>query len=63
MDQGTAVGRELFSGMFEEFPNLKFIHTMFVGNLFAVQNLTYQGARSRPRALRLHFPCLLQLDV
>jgi uncharacterized protein len=33
------VGRELFSGMFEEFPNLKFIHTMFGGNWFANQNL------------------------
>ena len=39
MDQATAVGRELFSGMFEEFPNLKFIHTMFGGNWFAQQKL------------------------
>jgi len=35
MDQSTAVGRELFSGMFEELPNLKFIHTMLGGNWFA----------------------------
>ena len=35
LDQQTAVGRELFSGMFDEFPNLKFIHTMFGGNWFA----------------------------
>ena len=39
MDQATAVGRELFSGMFDEFPNLKFIHTMFGGNWFANQKL------------------------
>lgn len=39
MDQATAVGRELFSGMFEEFPNLKFIHTMMGGNWFAQQKL------------------------
>ena len=39
MDQMTAVGRELFSGMFDEFPNLKFIHTMFGGNWFANQKL------------------------
>ena len=39
VDQATAVGRELFSGMFEEFPNLKFIHTMFGGNWFAQQKL------------------------
>ena len=39
LDQMTAVGRELFSGMFDEFPNLKFIHTMFGGNWFANQKL------------------------
>jgi predicted TIM-barrel fold metal-dependent hydrolase len=33
--QATAVGRELFSGMFTELPDLKFIHTMFGGNWFA----------------------------
>lgn len=37
--QATAVGRELYSGMFDEFPNLKFVHTMFGGNWFALQNL------------------------
>ena len=35
MDQGIAVGRELFSGMFEKFPNLRFVHTMLGGNFFA----------------------------
>jgi len=39
LDQATAVGRELYSGMFEEFPNLKFIHTMLGGNWFANYNL------------------------
>ncbi|MDR3288029.1 MAG: amidohydrolase [Peptococcaceae bacterium] len=39
LDQGLAVGRELFSGLFEEFPNLKFIHTMFGGNWFANYHL------------------------
>lgn len=38
-DQATAVGRELFSGMFEKMPNLKFIHTMLGGNWFANYNL------------------------
>lgn len=38
-DQATAVGRELFSGMFDEMPGLKFIHTMFGGNWFANANL------------------------
>lgn len=39
MDQSIAVGRELLSGMFDEFPNLKFIHTMFGGNWFSYYNL------------------------
>ena len=37
--QATAVGRELYSGMFDEFPNLKFIHTMFGGNWFALKDI------------------------
>jgi predicted TIM-barrel fold metal-dependent hydrolase len=35
VDQATAVGRELFSGLFLELPNLRFIHTMLGGNWFA----------------------------
>lgn len=38
-DQATAVGREIFSDLFDELPNLKFIHTMLGGNWFAAQNL------------------------
>jgi predicted TIM-barrel fold metal-dependent hydrolase len=39
VDQGTAVGRELFSGMFGEFPNLKMIHTMLGGAFFGIASL------------------------
>jgi predicted TIM-barrel fold metal-dependent hydrolase len=35
IDQMTAVGRELFSGLFEECPDLRFIHTMLGGGMFA----------------------------
>ncbi|MBL3699308.1 amidohydrolase family protein [Leucobacter luti] len=35
VDQGVAVGRELFSGMFDRMPGLRFIHTMMGGNWFA----------------------------
>ena len=39
IDQATAVGRELFSGMFSELPNLKFIHTMLGGNWYSLADL------------------------
>lgn len=47
IDQSTAVCRELYSGMFDEFPNLKMIHSMFGGNFFALQNmmLPHKGAK------------------
>ena len=35
MDQLTAVGRELFGDLFEECPDLKIIHTMMGGGMFA----------------------------
>jgi uncharacterized protein len=38
-DQTTAVGRELFSGMFDEFPNLRLIHSMLGGGFFAFVNM------------------------
>lgn len=37
--QGTAVGRELFSGMFDEFPNLRLIHSMLGGGFFAFADM------------------------
>lgn len=39
VDQATAVGRELFSGMFEDLPNLKLIHSMLGGGFFAYANM------------------------
>lgn len=38
-DQITAIGRELFSGMFEELPNLRFIHSMLGGGYFAFKEM------------------------
>jgi len=38
MDQTIAIGRELFSGMFEELPNLKLIHSMLGGGFFTFAN-------------------------
>ncbi len=37
--QGTAVGRELFSGMFEQFPSLKLVHSMLGGGFFAFTDM------------------------
>jgi predicted TIM-barrel fold metal-dependent hydrolase len=39
VDQGIAVGRELFSGMFDEFPNLRLVHTMLGGAFYAFQDI------------------------
>ena len=39
IDQMTSVGRIMYSGMLDEFPNLKFIHTMMAGGLFAYADL------------------------
>jgi predicted TIM-barrel fold metal-dependent hydrolase len=50
-DQATAVGRELFSGMFDKYPNLKFIHTMFGGNWFANQALLTPHASNKKEAM------------
>ncbi|WP_218027254.1 amidohydrolase family protein [Nocardia vaccinii] len=46
VDQATAVGRELFSGIFADFPNLKFIHTCLGGAFYAYQD----GMLPRPSA-------------
>jgi hypothetical protein len=50
-DQATAVGRELFSGMFDKYPNLKFIHTMFGGNWFANTELLTPHASTKKEAM------------
>jgi len=41
VDQTTAVGRELFSGMFMKYPNLKFVHSMLGGGFFAISNMIF----------------------
>ena len=39
VDQCTAVGRELFSGMFDKYPDLKLVHSMLGGGFFAYASL------------------------
>lgn len=38
-DQVTAIGRELFSGMFEELENVKLVHSMLGGGYFAFKDM------------------------
>ncbi len=52
MDQGVAVGRELFSGMFDRMPGLRFIHTMFGGNWFANQALLTPHKTNKAEAMQ-----------
>ncbi len=40
-DQITAVSREIFSGMFEELPRLKMVHSMLGGGFFSYMNLMF----------------------
>jgi len=53
IDQMTCVGRILYSGILDELPNLKFIHSMMAGGLFAFADLitpkksTIPGDRER----------------
>ncbi|GAB3161792.1 amidohydrolase family protein [Myceligenerans halotolerans] len=51
VDQATAVGRELFSGMFDEFADLRFIHTMLGGNWFANADLMTPHASTKKESL------------
>jgi predicted TIM-barrel fold metal-dependent hydrolase len=39
VDQATAVGREIFSDLFEEVPDLKLVHSMLGGGFFAFADL------------------------
>lgn len=42
MDQTIAIGREVFSGMFDELPDLKLIHSMLGGAFFAYMNSMFR---------------------
>lgn len=41
VDQTTAICRELFSGFFEKYPNLTFVHSMLGGGFFAIENMMF----------------------
>ena len=41
VDQTTAIGREIFSGFFEKYPNLTFVHSMLGGGFFSIANMMF----------------------
>ena len=41
VDQATAIGRELFSGFFTKYPNVKLVHSMLGGGFFAFTSLWF----------------------
>ena len=41
IDQATAIGRELFSGFFTRYPNVKLVHSMLGGGFFAYTSLWF----------------------
>ena len=49
--QAAAVAREVYSGMFDKYPNLKFVHTMFGGNWFALQNILAPHVSKKKEAM------------
>lgn len=44
VDQATAIGREIFSGFFDKYPNLTFVHSMLGGGFFAIANMLFPKA-------------------
>lgn len=51
VDQATGVGREIFSDLFEECPNLKLVHSMLGGGFFAYVNMLAPRSRSSKEEL------------
>jgi hypothetical protein len=41
VDQGLAVGREVFSEFFVKYPNIKMVHSMLGGGFFAIANMMF----------------------
>ncbi len=56
VDQATGVGREIFSDLFDECPNLKLVHSMLGGGFFAfVNGLAPEVVAVRDQLKRLDF--------
>ena len=51
VDQATAVGREMFSDLFDECPNLRLVHSMLGGGFFAYANMLAPRSRKSKEEL------------
>lgn len=51
IDQSIAVGRELFSGMFDELPDLVFVHTILGGNWYSAAASMIPAASKRKESM------------
>ncbi|MCD8008079.1 MAG: amidohydrolase, partial [Clostridiales bacterium] len=53
VDQATAIGREVFSGFFEKYPNLTFVHSMLGGGFFALSSMLFpQQSKAKDKVQR-----------
>lgn len=53
VDQTTAICRELFSGFFDKYPNLTFVHSMLGGGFFAIESMLFpQTAKNKEQVSR-----------
>lgn len=52
-DQTIAICREVFSGFFDKYPNLKMVHSMLGGGFFAIANMMFpQQAKTQEKVQR-----------
>lgn len=51
-DQTTAICRELFSGFFNKYPNLKLVHSMLGGGFFALANMLFPSKSKNEKVKR-----------
>ncbi|NBJ92876.1 amidohydrolase family protein [Parablautia muri] len=52
VDQGLAVSRELFSGFFDKYPNIRMVHSMLGGGFFAVSNMLFPAKAKKEAVSR-----------
>ena len=55
MDQTIAISREVFSGMFDELPDMKLIHSMLGGAFFAYLNSMFRRTPSAQKDMANRF--------